>query len=63
MRHITNFIDGQLAVCDDFVAESAFGANGDMILRGLAIDEETRAARTCSGGFRSRAVALFADDE
>src|SRR5256885_4089914 len=53
----------ELAVGNDFVAKSAFRTNSDMVLRGLAIDEETRPTRACGGGLRTGAIALLVCEE
>ena len=53
----------QLSVSRDFVAQRAFRTEGETVLGGLAIDEESRATGSCGGGFCSGAVAFFAHDK
>ena len=48
---------------DDLVAQRALGAERELVLGGLAVDEEVRAARRLGGGVGAGAVALLADDE
>ena len=51
------------AVGDDFVAQRAFRAERQLVLGGLAVDEEPRAARRFRGSVCAGAVALLADHE
>src|SRR5262249_28965215 len=53
----------KLAARFEFIAENAFGAERELVLRRLAVDEKARATRRGGGGFRADAAALFADDE
>ncbi len=54
---------GELAPGDEFVAESAFGAESKLIFGGFAVDEEARAARGSSRGDGANAAALFSHNE
>src|SRR6266481_6902481 len=53
----------EFSVSRDFVAQRAFRTEGETVLGGLAIDEESRAAGSCGGGYCTGAVAFFAYDE
>src|SRR5258708_35677333 len=53
----------EFSMRDDFIAQRSFRSEGEMILCRLAVDEESRAARSCRGCSRPRAVAFFADNK
>src|SRR5256714_9874257 len=48
----------EFSVSRDFVAQRAFRTEGETVLGGLAIDEESRAAGSCGGRSWSGAVAV-----
>src|ERR1035438_9626754 len=53
----------QLAVRGKLKTQGAFASEREMIFRGLAVDEETRATRVCGRRAGAGAVALFANDK
>src|SRR6202030_1695948 len=73
VEHIEQRVDGgmtefrigrvrEFSVSRDFVAQRAFRTEGETVLGGLAIDEESRAAGSGGGGYCTGAVPFFADD-
>src|SRR5690349_17883971 len=54
---------GKFAARDEFVAESTFGTQREVILRGFSVDEETRTAGRSSGSDGADAAAFFANHE
>src|SRR5258708_2052830 len=52
-----------LSMRDELVSQGAFRAESELVFGGLAVNEESRAARLFGGSKGASAVALFADNE